>query len=40
MVDENTPCQTLDSRSIDGVAKFIKDGHAKKIVVMVSFQLN
>jgi len=35
-VDESTPPQTLVDRSIDSVAKHIKGGGAKKIVVMVS----
>lgn len=35
MVDESTPPQTLDDRSIEAVAKYIKDGQAKKICVMV-----
>ncbi|ORY03131.1 DHS-like NAD/FAD-binding domain-containing protein, partial [Clohesyomyces aquaticus] len=33
-VDENTPTRTLESRSVEAVAKFIKDGRAGKIVVM------
>ncbi len=35
-VDESVPPQTLQSRTVDGVAKYIKDGRAKRIVVMVS----
>lgn len=35
LVDEFTPPQTLDSRSVEAVAKYIKDGRAKNIVVMV-----
>ena len=35
-VNENTPPETLESRTVDSVAKFIKDGRAKKVVVMVS----
>ncbi|KAM3084036.1 Sir2 histone deacetylase Hst2 [Clarireedia jacksonii] len=33
-IDPNEPPRVLSSRSIDGIAKFIKDGKAKKIVVM------
>ncbi|PQE32611.1 hypothetical protein CJF32_00004144 [Rutstroemia sp. NJR-2017a WRK4] len=33
-IDPNQPPKVLSSRSIDGIAKFIKDGKAKKIVVM------
>ncbi len=35
-VDESTPPQTLESRTLDGVAKYIKSGGAQRIVVMVS----
>lgn len=35
-VDENTLPETLESRTVDSVAKFVKDGRAKKVVVMVS----
>ena len=34
-VDESVPPQTLEDRSVESVAKYIRDGHAKKIVVMV-----
>ncbi|PVH94190.1 NAD-dependent deacetylase sirtuin-2 [Periconia macrospinosa] len=34
MVDENTPPETLESRSLEAIAKYIKDGRAKRIVVM------
>ncbi|KAF2272157.1 NAD-dependent deacetylase sirtuin-2 [Westerdykella ornata] len=34
MVNEDTPPQTLDSRTIDAVAKYIQEGRAKRIVVM------
>jgi NAD-dependent histone deacetylase SIR2 len=34
-IDENKPTQSLKDRSIDAVAKYIRDGRAKKIVVMV-----
>ncbi|KAF2711406.1 NAD-dependent deacetylase sirtuin-2 [Pleomassaria siparia CBS 279.74] len=33
-IDENTPTQTLDSRTVEAVGKYIKDGRAKRIVVM------
>jgi predicted deacetylase len=36
IVDENVRPQTLDSRTIEAVAKLIKDGRVKKIVVMVN----
>ena len=38
-VDENTPPQTLHGRTLDAVASYIKEGRAKKIVVMVSLDL-
>ncbi|KAI9751883.1 MAG: Sir2 histone deacetylase Hst2 [Candelina submexicana] len=34
LVDESTPPQTLKSRTVESVARHIKDGRAKKIVVM------
>ncbi|KAI9701792.1 MAG: Sir2 histone deacetylase Hst2 [Candelina mexicana] len=34
LVDESTPPQTLKSRTVESVARLIKDGRAKKIVVM------
>lgn len=34
MVDESTPPQTLSERSIAAVADYIKNGNAKRIVVM------
>ncbi|KAL6714651.1 Sir2 histone deacetylase Hst2 [Lecanora helva] len=34
-IDEATPPQTLSERSVEAVAKYIKEGRAKKIVVMV-----
>ena len=37
MVDPGTPSRTLDARTIEAVAKYIKDGQAEKIVVMVRF---
>lgn len=35
-IDDDTPTQTLDSRTLESVAKLIKDGRARRIVVMVS----
>jgi len=37
-IDESTPCKTLPSRTLEGLAKYINDGHVKKIVVMVSYK--
>ncbi|KAJ4303640.1 Sir2 histone deacetylase Hst2 [Kalmusia sp. IMI 367209] len=34
IVDENTPPQTLESRTLEAVAKYIRDGQARRIVVM------
>lgn len=34
-VDGSLPPQTLESRTLEGLAKYIKDGRAKRIVVMV-----
>ena len=34
LVDEDTPPQTLSERSLAAVAQHIKDGHAKRIVVL------
>lgn len=34
-VDENVPAQVLDDRSLESVAKYILNGQAKKIVIMV-----
>lgn len=34
-LDESTPSKTLEARTLDGVASYIRDGHAKRIVVMV-----
>ncbi|KAK4997353.1 Sir2 histone deacetylase Hst2 [Elasticomyces elasticus] len=33
-VDESVPPETLESRTLDGLAKYIKEGRAKRIVVM------
>ena len=38
-IDDSIPTQTLEDRSVDSVAKYIKEGHAKKIVIMVSFSI-
>ena len=35
-VDDFTPPQRLASRNLDGVAQYIKEGKARRIVVMVS----
>jgi hypothetical protein len=35
--DESDPTESLHSRAIEDLAKYIKDGKAKNIVVMVSF---
>lgn len=39
-VDESTPPQALNARSIEAIASYIKEGRAKKIVLMVSLLLN
>jgi len=36
VVDPNAPPQTLSARTLEALAQYIKDGRAKKIVVMVS----
>ena len=36
--DESSDPHTLKSRSVEALAQYIKDGHAKKIVVMVRKQ--
>jgi NAD-dependent histone deacetylase SIR2 len=36
VIDENTPTETLSSRTIEAVGKYIKDGCARRIVVMVA----
>lgn len=33
-IDESVPSQTLETRTVDGVAKYIKSGRCKRIVVM------
>lgn len=36
-IDDSTPPQTLKERSVESLASYIKEGHAQKVVVMVSF---
>lgn len=36
-IDEHTAPETLGARTVDAVAKFVKEGRAKNIVVMVGF---
>lgn len=36
VVDADTSTQTLEARTIEAIAKYIRDGAAQKIVVMVS----
>ena len=36
LVDDETPPDTLDERSIDAIAKLIRQRRAKNIVVLVS----
>lgn len=38
VVDESTPTQTLESRTLESVAKMLKEGKFRRIVVMVSMQ--
>ena len=38
LVDESTPPETLAERSIEAVAKLIRQSRAKKIVVLVSIE--
>ena len=38
IVDESTPTQTLESRTLESVAKMLKEGKFRRIVVMVSMQ--
>jgi NAD-dependent histone deacetylase SIR2 len=35
VVDPAAPPQTLEARTLEALAQYIKDGHAQKIVVMV-----
>lgn len=39
-VDESVPPQTLKERSVEAIAQMIKDGRAKKVVVMVCLTYN
>lgn len=34
-IDDSIPPKRLKSRNLDAIAEYIKNGHAKKIVVMV-----
>jgi len=34
-IAENTPPDTLEARTVEAVARFIREGRAQKIVVMV-----
>jgi NAD-dependent histone deacetylase SIR2 len=34
-INEDVPPQTLTSRTLDGVALYLKSGRARKVVVMV-----
>jgi hypothetical protein len=40
VVDENTPPSVLESRSIEAVAKYIKEKNVRNIVVMVCPRIN
>lgn len=40
LVDDDTPTQTLSERSLAAVAKHIKDGKARRIVVMTGAGLS
>jgi hypothetical protein len=35
VVDADTPPQTLEARTVEALAQYIKDGRAKRVVVMV-----
>ena len=35
LIDEHVPPQTLKDRSIKSIARFIKDGRVRRVVVMV-----
>jgi NAD-dependent histone deacetylase SIR2 len=35
-IDESIPPETLESRTIEAVAKYVQEGRAKNIVVLVS----
>ncbi len=34
-IEDDVPSQTLESRTLDGVAKYIKDKKPRRVVVMV-----
>jgi NAD+-dependent protein deacetylase SIR2 len=36
-IEDDAPPQTLDSRTLKGVANYVKDCNVKRIVVMVIF---
>lgn len=40
MVDESTPPRSLESRNIEGLAKYISQKNVRRIVVMVCWILN
>lgn len=40
MVDPSTPTVNLEERNLEAVAKYIKDGKAKRIVVMTGAGLS
>lgn len=35
-IDDSAPTKALESRTLEALAKYITDGHVKKVVVMVS----
>ena len=37
VVDPTAPPQTLEARTLEALAQYVKDGRAQKIVVMVSW---
>lgn len=40
LVDEKTPPSVLEARNIEAVAKYIKEKHVRRIVVMVGPPMN
>ena len=36
LVDSDTPPETLEERSVDAIAKYIKEKNARRIIVLVS----
>ena len=40
LIDDNTPPETLQARTVDAVARYINNGRQKKIVVMVVSSLS